>query len=317
MSDREKMLAAAVGLLIAIWGGNWAWQNYSDWQQSATTQQINAATDLQSAQFELSKARAAVNQLRTWRKKSLPASVTVAQSQYRAWLVDQLQAADLEVADVIPRPTGQQSPAYQALGYEVTASGNLAGVVKFLDTFYRSDQLHKIGVLALVPQDGADELGITLTIEALVVRGTDRKDGLSDGVADRPKLGTADEYVERISKRNPFVAYTPRPAPKPKVVERPRPKPAPKPEFNHAEHARLTGVVSDGDAYQAWVTIQTLGERLYLRTGDDVDIGQFKGTVVDVLEKELWVDTAEGVISVRVGEKLTDGKKLTSTRAGS
>ncbi len=317
MSDREKMLATVVGLLIALWGGNWAWKNYSQWQQSATTKQINAATDLQSAQFELSKARAAVNKLRAWREQSLPASVAVAQSQYRAWLVEQLQAADLEVADVSPRPTGQQSPAYRALGYEVDASGKLAGVVEFLDTFYRSDQLHKISFLRLAPQNDGNELRVTLNVEALVVGGTDRTDGLSDGVADRLNLDTAEQYVERISKRNPFVAYTPRPAPKPKVVERPRPKPTPKPEFNHAEHARLTGVVSDGEEFQAWVTIQTLGERLYLRTGDDVDIGRFKGTVVDVFEKELLVDTDEGVISVRVGEKLTDGKRLTSTPAGS
>ena len=309
MSDREKMLAAAVGLLIAMWGGNWAWQNYSQWQQSAATRQINAATDLQSAQFELSKARAAVKKLRAWREKSLPASVAVAQSQYRAWLVEQLQAANLEIADVSPRSTGQQSAAYQALGYDVEATGKLAGVVEFLDTFYRSDQLHKIGSLRLAPQNDAKELRITLNIEALVVRGTDRNEGLSDGVADRLILDTAEEYVERISKRNPFVAYTPRPAPKPKVVERPRPKPTQKPEFNHAEHARLTGVVSDGEEFQAWVTVQTLGERLYLRTGDDVDIGQFKGTVVDVFEKELLVDTDEGVISVRVGREIDRWQK--------
>jgi hypothetical protein len=241
----------------------------------------------------------------------------VAQSQYRAWLVEQLLAAELNVADVSPRSTGQQSTAYQALGFEIEASGKLASIVRFLDAFYRSDQLHKISSLRLAPQVEADNLRVNLSIEALVVNGTDRQEGLAQGTSDRLALESADKYIERIGKRTPFVAYEPPPPPRPKVAEQPRAKPEEKPKFNHAEHAKLTGVVSVGDDYQAWVTVQTLGERLYLRKGDDVKVGLFEGTVLDVYEKELLVETGEGVIAFRVGDKLTDGKKLTSTPAGS
>lgn len=316
MNDREKKLALAVGVLVALWVGNWGWQKYSDMYRVASAKQSNAAADLQTALFDLQKTRAAVKDLRQWREKSLPSNVAVAQSQYRAWLVERLQNAGLSVADVTPRRSNQQSTAYQALAYEVEATGKLDGVVRFMDSFYRSDQLHKIANLRLTPLAEGNQLRLGVTVEALVVNGTKREEGLATGTSDRLELASADDYVERIVKRNPFVPYEPPPPPRPKVVERPQPKPVPKPEFNHAEHAKLTGVVSVGDDYQAWVTVQTLGERLYLRKGDQVKVGQFEGTVVDVYEKELVIETDTGVLAFRVGDKLTDGKELTSTAAG-
>lgn len=316
MNDREKKLAAAVGLLVALWVGNWGWQKYSDMHRAALAKRSNAATDLQAALFDLQKTRAAVKELRQWREKSLPSNVAVAQSQYRAWLVERLQEAGLSVADVNPRRSNQQSTAFQALAYEVEATGKLDGVVRFMDSFYRSDQLHKIANLRLTPLAEGGQLRMAVTVEALVVNGTEREEGLASGTSDRLQLASADEYLERIVGRDPFVAYEPPPPPRPKVVERPQPKPAPKPEFNHAEHAKLTGVVSVGDDYQAWVTVQTLGERLYLRKGDDVKVGQFEGTVVDVYEKELVIETDAGVLAFRVGDKLTDGRELTATAAG-
>jgi hypothetical protein len=48
-----------------------------------------------------------------------------------------------------------------------------------------------------------------------------------------------------------------------------------------------------------------------------VKVGLFEGTVIDVLEKELVVETEEGVITIRVGDTLTDGRLLTAAPAGS
>lgn len=310
MTNREKKLAAAVAILIMLGVGNWGWQKYSTWKQSATARKTTAATDLQAAMLEQTKTRRAVNKLRAWREQSLPANAAVAQSQYRAWLVELLQDAGLDVTDVTPRPTGQQSSAYKALGFEAEASGTLTGVVKFLDAFYRSDQLQKISSLRLAPMnDDNDQLRVTLNVEAIVVNGTERQHGLPEATSNRLALASASEYVERIAGRNPFVAYKP-PAPlRPKVVERPRPKPAEKPKFNHAEHAQITGFVSEGDNYEAWVTVHTLGERLYLQKGDEVKVGAFEGTVIDVYRSELLIDTDAGLLAFGLGDKLTDGKK--------
>lgn len=320
MNDREKKLAILVGVIVALWFMNWGWQKYSTWKSMAITRQSSAESEAQEAFLKRQEARRAVNRLHTWREQSLPANVAVAQSQYRAWLIEKLQNAKLAIDDVSPRRTGQRNEAFSSLSYEVTVAGKLEAVVRFLDSFYRSGQLHKITSMRLTPMDDSSNLRVTISVEALSVNGTKRESGVYDGASQRLALASADEYVERIVERNPFIAYkkpAPKPEPRPVVVRDERPAPAPRPQFNHADHAKLTGVVSIGDDYQAWVTVQTLGERLFLRKGDPVKIGLFEGKVIDVLEKELVVETPEGVIAIRVGDTITDGRLLTAAPAGS
>lgn len=318
MSDREKKLGAAVALLVLLWGGNWTWQKYSAWRDDAIARASSAETGSQTAFTEWRQALNQVSKLRDWREQSLPGNLQVAQSEYRGWLIEQLQEARLDVDDVVPQRTGQRSSAYQAISYQVTADGRADAVVRFLDSFYRSDQLHKISSLTLTPV-GSRNVHVMLTVEALMVEGVARKSGLHEGESDRLALASADEYIDRIVDRNPFVAYEPPPPPRkdpPRVVrEEPREEP---PKFNHAEYAKLTGVVSVGDDYQAWVTVDTLGERLFLRAGDDIEVGLFKGKVVRVVEQQLVVETEDGSIVVfGMGDTLTEGQVLTSASAGS
>ncbi|MGI9457813.1 MAG: hypothetical protein ACR2NU_14705 [Aeoliella sp.] len=308
MSPREKKLTAAVVLLVLLWGGNWAWLRYSRWHQTAQAANRNAESALGAAKLEQLKTNDAVEKIKQWREKSLPAIANVAQSQYRAWLIERLQEARLKIDDVTPTGSGQRSGAYQGLTYTIDAAGDLTAVVKFLDSFYRSDQLHKISVLRLTPQEQGD-LRVTLTIEALVVSGTERKSGLVDLVSDRLALESVDQYVSRVVSRDPFKAYTP-PKPPPKVVERVVVKPREKPKFDDSKHAKFTGVVSYGNELQAWVHVQTKGDMLHVKRGDDLKVGLFEGQVVDVRPQQLVIMTAEGMLAIRIGKTLREGVVL-------
>ena len=319
MSDREKKLTALVALVLSLWLGNWGWQKYSTWRQAATGRRTSSDSAAQEARLELIQAKQVAARLRNYRERSLPSNPAVAQSQYRAWLVEQLQDTKLEVDDVSPRRSGQRTTAYEPLSYVVTASGKLESVVRFLDRFYRSDQLHKISALRMTPMSDDQRLRITLSVEALVVGGTERASGLASGTSDRLDQPSADEYVKRIVARNPFVAYEPPPPPRrepPKVV-RQAPRAPAKPRFNHAAHAKLTAVVGSKDDLEAWISIQTLGEQLRLRRGDEIEVGQFKGTVLDVYQQELLVETEQGVVAIRLGKTLADGRTLTATSTSS
>ncbi|QDU55441.1 hypothetical protein [Aeoliella mucimassa] len=321
MNDREKKLAAAVGVIFALWGCYWGWNKYSDWKQTAQKSLTSAQNSLQEAELDKLKAEDAVKQLNEWRNQSLPADPAKAQAQYRGWLVEQLQDARLDVDNVTPRRVTGRSDAYEPVSYQVEATGKLDSVVKFLDTFYRSDLLHKISSLRLTPRDGSSELSVSLSVEALVVDGTERTEGLSEGTSDRLKLASSKEYLDRIVGRNPFAEYK---DPPPKLPDRvvttsqPEPRqPAPKPSFNHAEFATVTGFVSDGDDYQAWVWAKTLeDERLRVKRGDAIEVGEFKGTVVDVFKQELVVETPEGLIAFRLGDTLLEGRIMASAPAG-
>ena len=321
MNDREKKLTAAVGLLVVLWGSYWGWNKYSTWLQNAQNEKTSVATQLQEAELDLAKARTAVRNLQTWQEQSLPASVATAQAEYRGWLVEQLQSSRLDVDSVTPRRVTGRNNAYQPVSYQIEATGKLKSVVEFLDKFYRSDLLHKISNLQLTPRDAKGDLQVSLAVEALVVEGTKREKDLPEGTSDRLLLASADEYVSSIVGRDPFAEYVkPRP-PRivtPRVVEdKPPVTPTPRPSFDHAKYAKITGLVSVGDDYQAWVWAKTLDDkRLRLNRGDKIDIGEFEGTVVDVTQDELVVETDEGLWVFRLGETLSDGRLLVSASTG-
>lgn len=307
MTPREKKLAAAVIVLILLGGGSWAWKKYDEWASQARASRDSAAASLQTALLDQQKTRAAVRQLRGWRDKSLPSNTNIAQSEYRAWLLEKLQEAKLDIADVTPTGGGQRSDAFQSLNFTVNADGNLPAVVSFLDSFYRSDQLHKIGVLRLTPLPDSKQLRVVLNIEALVLEGTQRESGLADGKSDRLALESAEKYIDRINGRNLFVAYTPPTPPPAKVVVKEKPKPPEKPKFDDSKHAKVTAILG-GDELQAWVHLKTKGETLRVKQGDELKVGLFEGKVVEVRPQHLVVETPEGVLAVRVGDSLRDGK---------
>ena len=316
MTAREKKLAAAVGLLVLLWAGNWAWNWYSDWHQQATAARLNARTALQDAEFELTKTRSAVRDLQSWQQRSLPADANVAQSQYRAWLIEQLKAANLKLQDVTPIGSGQRTDAYRGLSYVVDAEGDLAAVVKFLDSFYRSGQLHKISLLRLAPLATGSGLRATINVEALVVDGTKRTDGLTELASDRLALDNVEEYVDRITGRDLFAEYTPPkppPPPPPKVVDRPPPKPPEKPKFDDSKHAHLTGLVKDDSGWKAWVTVRTTDERFRFTAGDEVKIGLFEGRVAAIDRRRMLVEIDGETLAVSLGDSLRDGEQVTGS----
>jgi hypothetical protein len=176
--------------------------------------------------------------------------------------------------------------------------------------------LHQLTNLQLRPaSDQGDELSLTLTSVALIINGATRDAGLPEAPRDPARLArpAADDYVTSFVGRNLFASYTPPPPPKPApttvVKETPQPKPSP-PPFDDAEHAKLTGVVRYGDAFEAWVTILTTGKRLYLHDGDTLEVGQFKGRVEAVRQREVIVVAEDGAtFTMDLGETLREAQK--------
>ena len=319
MTPREKKLAAAVLLLVVLWGGNALFQRYSTWQQAAASANLNARTSYQEIKLTEAKTNSAIKQLRQWQEKSLPANPNIAQSQYRAWLIKLLQESHLKIEDVTPSASSRRSNAYRNLTYNIDAEGDLAAVIQFLDRFYRSDQLHKIGMLRLTPLDRGSQLRVNLTVEALVVHGTKREAGLNDEVSNRLALSGVDEYMTRVVGRDFFREYTPPkppPRPRPPVVQRPKVKPTPTPKFDDSEHAYLTGLTQTEQGQLAWVTVRTTGESYQFLTGDEVSIGLLEGEVVQVTPRYFVLQTEEGLLRVMLGDSLRDGESNASSSGG-
>ena len=148
MNRREKMLAAAVLLLIAAWGGKSLFARYQRALDARTSQVIEAKKRLATVNRTMAEGRSAVRQVEEWQARSLPNDREKALSLYKAWLLDKAKQAGLEVDDITPSlPT--PSAAFTAIGYQMKAKGSLSAVAALLYEFYRSPQLHQITSLQL------------------------------------------------------------------------------------------------------------------------------------------------------------------------
>ncbi len=156
--------------------------------------------------------------LELWRKQSLPADVGLARLEYEKYLRKLFSQSGFEASNysVIPKAldtrtgilpaAGKKEPPLTPLTFSVTATGEMADLVDFLERFYRTPLLHEIKSLninrsvnslvpagapffgARAPQQPKNELTITMNIEALVLHEADTRKQLLPGI-DRQLAG--------------------------------------------------------------------------------------------------------------------------------
>ena len=312
MTKREKNLAIVVAALLVLTGGWWLWGKYQTALATRQSDYADAELSLGDKKLDQAKARAKLERLEQYQARSLPTDPQVAQLEYRAWLIDRVKEAGLDMEDVTLTENRSSGDDYTSLGYSAQASGDLREVTKFLHAFYDSSLLHKLTSLKLIPTRG-DELSVSFTVEALAVRGAVRKSGMPPEGSGRPALGDADAYLASIVERDLFTRYTPPRPPRPKPIQKPRPvvqKPPPKPKFDDAAHAYVTALVGLGDRWQAWITVRTTGERLQLTQGDALKVGLLKGKVESVDARQIVVRTDDKLFATPLGSNLREGKEL-------
>lgn len=306
MSEREKKLGLGVLLVVLLWGGRLGWTKYQDTLDAKRAVRNAAQQEAADVKLELAKAKYAAEQVTRWEDQSLPRNKTLAQSEYQTWLVNLLDETKLRFKDVRPTGTASRSKSFEGLAFTVEAEGDLPAVVRFLHAFYSSNVLHKITRLHLRPASQANNLSVSLNVEALSMPTAPRTSGMPEGTNDRLASAELDHYLERIVSRNPFVPYKP----KPKAVvvqEKPREKPAEPPPFDESTQAVLTGIVSVGDELQAWVNVRTSNQNLRLLAGDEFEVGQLAGKVVEIQLRNMVIEIDGKRQRLTVGDSLRDG----------
>lgn len=320
MNQREKVLAGAIVGLLALWGVWRGYASYEDGYDRRVAQLRRLDDELFDQELAARGARQALGRLERYQTQSLPTDPDVARSAYREWLVEATAAAGLQLENVKSTPTRRSlDGAATALEFDFTATGSAEAVARFLDAYYRLDALHQLTLLNLRPDVGADRLGeawaLTAKSVTLSVEGAERSEGLPEKPREPVRLALADAeaYVESVTGRNLFASYVPPPPPAPpKVARKPRPEkktPPPPPPFDDSEHTSLTGIVGSGADRQAWIMVRTTGKRLYLKAGDDFEIGTLKGRVQAVLPREMVVESPDGSTwRARLGDKLREAQ---------
>jgi len=309
MNDREKILAVAVLLLVVGWGGS---HYYGSFTKAVRTRQAavqTARTKLEAANRRLNDGRTAVKQMHAAEERALPANVEQASSLYKAWLLAKAKEAGLAVTDIKSTPPTSTSTAYKAVSYQLTGSGTLSNVTAMLYEFYRSPQLHQVTHLQLNRPPGAQQMQITMDVEALSLKGAVATDKLPEGDSKRLKLAKLDDYKKSLEERDLVTAYMP---PRPPTPPSERREPTAPPKFDDSEYAMFSGTVGSDNGMQAWITVRTTGQSLYLVAGDKVKVGALDGEIVSVESLSLVYKTGDKKYRVALGQSLRKGKEITA-----
>jgi hypothetical protein len=93
--------------------------------------------------------------------------------------------------------------------------------------------------------------------------------------------------------------------------EKPPEKVVAKPKFDTAKYTYLTAVIEVDGRPEAWLVVRTTGETLKLQPGEKFTAGTFKGTITEISEQDIKVETSDGeVLLISIGENLREGFML-------
>jgi hypothetical protein len=290
MAKRERLLAACVAILVAGYLGNWIFSRLLRGPLDARHAKVaRLKSEVSKKQLYLRQARKAAQRLERWQAESLPSNLEFAGSLYQEWLLEQVRKAGFKTSNVDSGAPMNRKGIYQVLPFSIRGRGTLEQLTLFLYAFYRADHLHQITRLNLTPLPKSNELELALAIEALVLPTADRADKLASGTSKRLASDELAAY-RPIVDRNLFGQVAA--------------------GLDPADFAYLTAILMVDGTPQAWVTVRTTGQILKLRPGDNFEVGQFRGSIVEINSPDIIIDADEEHWLLTLGEKLSQATAL-------
>ncbi len=301
MNDREKILAAAVAALVALWGASQGWEKYQTAHERNLATQRNVAQELSTARTATLRGRRALQKLHQWRRQSLPSDPDIAKSLYQDWLQQQLTAAGLQVKELNIRSPRTSSTSYQQFSFVIKATGKLEQLTDFLYRFYQARHLHRISQADLAPTEDRQMLKISLTVDALSLADSKREKRLAEGIREEFQQ-SFDELRDSIVGRNLFATYQPAKS-SPSENEK---------DDQEAAQAKFSSINYGQEGWLMSVRMEKSGQVFYFRQGDTIDIGKFKGTIeqLDGIRRRAIVSSETGHVQVRLGQTLAEAEPL-------
>jgi len=204
MTQRERYLAMGVGVVVGLFGVNYAFTTVRAGLQYKQDLVDLARKESDSMKRIATSGALAARKLEQLKIKSLPSSQEALIAQYKAWLTK--AAEDSGVTDL--KVTSQDRPlkttsAYKLYQFNVTGVCRTEQGLKLLSTFYDTDYLHTIHNLKVTMTKNPGVVQISLDAHALALNVASPKQEPSGQPSGRLAM-TADEYTAKILGRNPF-----------------------------------------------------------------------------------------------------------------
>ena len=204
MTRREKLLAAAVGLLGLFFVGLWGLARIQSAFATRSDQIAALEEDIREKEFEKVRGSRAADRLAVYESRALPGNREQARSMYQSWLLETAEDVsfeDIKVDPIAGRPVGD---AYFLHRFNVSGRGNLEQIVDFLYQFYSKDILHRIDSLSISPIKDTRMLDVVVAIEAASLPASTNVDQLPVEPSRRLAFDTLEEYTDPILRRNIF-----------------------------------------------------------------------------------------------------------------
>lgn len=291
MQRREKILAALVGALLAVFAANWLYRTaYRDPIDARMERVKRLKAAIQDQELQVRRARNAAAQLNRWREQSLPPNIEEARSLYQGWLLQLVELAAFKSPNVDSGDAGGKRGIYRNLPFTVRGRATLDQLTQFLHDFYRADHLQQIQRLAITPVPKTHELDVTLVIDALVLHDAPQSNQLSTRPSERLAYASLADY-QPIVTRNLFGEGGAN-------------------RFDAADHAYLTAILDVDGRPNAWFTLRTTSEVLKLGIGQTVEVGQFRGTVAEIDGRDVILTSENERWLITLGENLSQATAL-------
>ncbi len=206
LSQREKLLAGGVGLVVILLLGNYFWGTIrkafdAKLETIAALQKEKEDKALQIVAGTIAKAK--MNRVLP---SSLPSNEERAQAEYMEWLI--ALAEEAKLVDPQPRALGSSTEGdlYQSFKFQLSGIGTIENATSLLYAFQAKDYLHRVQRFDLRPitnSNPPNRMNIVLDIEVLAMKSA--KPNQPPPGNNSPRISKPlDEYLATIAGRNIF-----------------------------------------------------------------------------------------------------------------
>ncbi|MCU0712354.1 MAG: cadherin repeat domain-containing protein [Pirellula sp.] len=206
MTNREKLLAGAVGVACSLFGGQFLWSTVQSGFESKEREIATLRTKLQGQELEITEGKVSTMRLMKALPRSISKKVEFAQTDYMAWLIETANSVGLQ--DPKPRPgaSNAERDGFTTYKFSMDAEGTLREATQLLYAFESKPFLHRVTRFVLQPRNDPKEAGkLQISMDCEVLSLPMSKDRQPTPKADPAILAKSiDDYEASIYSRNLF-----------------------------------------------------------------------------------------------------------------
>jgi hypothetical protein len=252
--------------------------------EAKENEKANLEKKLKDSDKKLKEAVKLGKELEILEKKSLPSDTVIASSRYRDWLLRLLNYTEFKSPKVDSSNPVKRKGGVKSIAFSVSGSGTLDQLTNFMFEFYRADFLHMIRSIGLNPSKTSNQIDIRISIDTLVLPKARKSGPLKEGVAERLASLDLKDYAS-IANRNLFGGGS---------------------EMDDINQTYLTAIPTVNDKREAWFTIRSTDKVKKIRVEEPLEVGTFKGKVLEINEKDVIIESNGERWLVSLGENLDE-----------